>query len=167
MAQANLNAQRLHDLEGLIQLDYEKLQAFEQELTITANIGTKFEVQHRIRNEILPSLRRHEREYAEYLATTTAVDRIPEAEAHDVIDQVLRAANSLSGKVPDEAEAHRIADLKEKLSRSGTASAKLKLSLPIIPMIASYEVTLDTEGLMMSAWRGIKAMFAKLAANPT
>ena len=167
MAQANLNAQRLHDLEGLIQLDYEKLQAFEQELTITANIGTKFEVQHRIRNEILPSLRRHEREYAEYLATTTAVDRIPEAEAHDVIDQVLRGrfperkSSGSAGGAPD-------SGLEGKaLSIGQTASAKLKLSLPIIPMIASYEVTLDTEGLMMSAWRGIKAMFAKLAANPT
>jgi hypothetical protein len=159
--------QRIRQLEELIQLDYEKLEVFERELIITNDVGTKFQVQQRIRNEILPSLRRYEKEYAEYLATTTPVEKIPEPEAQNFVTEILRAADSLDGKIRDPSGARLVSDLREKLARPDTASAKLKLTLPIIPLIASYEITLDTSGLMMSAWRSVKAMFANISANPT
>jgi hypothetical protein len=60
-----------------------------------------------------------------------------------------------------------LSDLKTELSKPGTASAKLKLTLPIIPLIASYEVTFETAGLMSQAWRNIKAAIAKSPPNPS
>ncbi len=52
----------------------------------------------------------------------------------------------------------RLADLEaveciqqlEDLDKS--ASAKLKIMLPLIPAIASYELEMDTEGLMYKTW---------------
>ena len=33
------------------------------------------------------------------------------------------------------------------------AAAKLKVSLPIIPLIASYEMEMDTEAVVVNVWR--------------
>ncbi|NES83142.1 MAG: hypothetical protein F6K10_17990 [Moorea sp. SIO2B7] len=38
------------------------------------------------------------------------------------------------------------------------ASAKLKVSLPLIPVIAAYELEMETEGLMYKAWKSIKRL---------
>jgi CheY-like chemotaxis protein len=166
-AQRRPNVMRLMQLKDLIQLDYEKLLAFEKELTIAADVGAKFEVRQRIASEILPALQRHETEYADLLASTAPVGAIPEAEAQTLLDQISSAADSLQGEIPDGSPSARaLKDLIAQLSKPGTASAKLKLTLPLIPLIASYEITLETAGLMMRAWSGVKILFARAAANP-
>ncbi len=57
--------QRLEDLEGLLELLYEKLGEFERELIVTASTPAKFELKQKIKREILPSIRRYEAEYWE------------------------------------------------------------------------------------------------------
>jgi predicted membrane-bound spermidine synthase len=47
----------------------------------------------------------------------------------------------------------------DDLDRS--ASAKLKVSLPLIPMIASYELEMDTEGVMYKTWKSIARFFGR------
>ena len=44
------------------------------------------------------------------------------------------------------AELHRKIDA---LDPTVAASAKLKVALPVIPMLASYELEMDTEGMLM------------------
>jgi hypothetical protein len=167
MAQSSAGNQRMMHLEELIQLEYEKLHDFEQDLIIAASANQRFEVRQRIAKDILPNLRNHEIEYAQLLAATTAADKVPEAEAQKLLDQVSDAADSLQGKLSESPkEAAALQRLKEELSKPGVASAKLKLTLPIIPLIASYELTLETAGLMMTAWRGVKSAFVRASANP-
>ena len=57
--------QRLAGLEGLLELLYEKLGVFEQELIVTASTPAKFELKQRIKREIMPSIRQYEAEYWE------------------------------------------------------------------------------------------------------
>ena len=39
------------------------------------------------------------------------------------------------------------------------AAAKLMVSLPIIPLIASYEMEIDTEATLVNVWRRVKSLF--------
>ena len=160
--------QRLDHLEDLIRIQYDKLHEFERELVISSNLSTRFEAKQRIATEILPSLQRHEIEYGELLDETVTVETIPETKAHALLEQVANAAVSLEGKLPGASpEAGALEILKEELSKEGSASAKLKLTLPIIPLIASYEVTLETARLMTRAWRGIKSLLRASANAPS
>lgn len=54
--------QRLADLEELLDLLYEKLSSFERDLIITSNTPAKFELEQRIKREILPDIQRYEAE---------------------------------------------------------------------------------------------------------
>ena len=36
------------------------------------------------------------------------------------------------------------------------ASAKLKVALPLIPLLASYELEMDTEAMMYKTWESLK-----------
>jgi len=47
------------------------------------------------------------------------------------------------------------------------AAAKLKVSLPIIPLIASYEMEMDTEAVVVNVWRRIKSLFLRKTEEPT
>jgi hypothetical protein len=56
---------RLTDLQSNLNLLYEKLGVFEQELIVGSSTQAKFELNHRIKREIMPSIRRYEAEYWE------------------------------------------------------------------------------------------------------
>ncbi|MDJ0707818.1 MAG: hypothetical protein QNJ46_31470 [Leptolyngbyaceae cyanobacterium MO_188.B28] len=152
--------QRLEDLEGLLQLLYEKLGSFERELIVTASISAKFELKQRIKREILPSIRRYEAEYWELYSKETFV--ISDADAESQLAQVEQAIESIERIPPAEYPPELLPllqDIQTKLEESDkAASAKLKLALPLIPAIASYELEMDTEGLMYKTWKAIKGL---------
>ena len=53
-------------------------------------------------------------------------------------------------------------EIRDKLDEQDkAASAKLKVVLPLIPAIASYELEMETEGLMYRTWKAIKKMVRK------
>ena len=152
--------QRLEDLKDILELLYEKLGVFEKELIIAANTSTKFELKQRIRREILPDIRRYEMEYWDLYPSETIT--ISEEEATTQIIQVEHALESLENITHTEYPPGLISllqEIKAKLEDLGKpASAKLKLTLPLIPAIASYELEMETEGAMFKAWESIKKL---------
>ncbi len=153
---------RIGQLEGLLEIEYEKLGAFEKELALTASAPAKFELQQRIKRELLPDIRKHELEYAELLAEQTDPASVPPQKAEASVAEVWRALDhieNLPAPLPGELT-RLLGEIREKLQEPGkSAAAKLKVSLPIIPLIASYEMELDTEGFLRQAWRGVKRLF--------
>lgn len=169
MPGSRFDRQRLSALEELLQLDYGKLSSFEQELTLTSSAPAKFELQTRIQKEVVPKLREHEREYAQLVAAGVRPETMPEAEAAALVDQTLNALEAIDTRVPPSAKPKVLqlaADLRQELQKPGTAAAKLKVSLPIIPLIASYELELQTGGLMVQAWKHVKEFFAGSVESP-
>lgn len=152
--------QRLADLEDILELLYEKLGVFEQELIIAANTPSKFELKQRIKREILPDLRRYEMEYWDLYPSETIT--ISEEEATTQIIQVEQALESIENIAHAEYPPGLVSLLQEiqaKLENlSKPASAKLKVALPLIPAIASYELEMETEGAMFKAWKSIKKL---------
>lgn len=150
--------QRLSDLKDILELLYAKLGEFEKELIMNASSSSKFELKQKIKREILPNIRRYEKEYWD-LYPLEAVT-IPEEEAEIKLKQVEQAVTSIelvpSTEYPPEI-VFLLQDIRSKLEvMDRAASAKLKLALPLIPAIASYELEMDTEGLMYKVWNSLK-----------
>jgi hypothetical protein len=151
---------RLADLKSNLNLLYEKLGVFEQELIISANAPVQFELKQRIKREIMPSIRRYETEYWDLYPQDEII--ISEEVATSQLVKVERAINAIElisvTSYPPEL-IPLLKDIKAKLAAlDKVASAKLKVSLPLIPAIASYEFELETEGLMSQAWKSIKGL---------
>jgi hypothetical protein len=151
---------RLADLEGILELLYEKLGEFERELIINANTPAKFELKQRIKREILPDIRRYEAEYWELYPQEAIV--LSDEEAASQLVRVEQAVDSIerisSTSYPPELMS-LLQDIRAKLEeKDRVASAKLKVVLPLIPAIASYELEMDTEGLMYQTWKAIKGL---------
>jgi len=153
---------RIEHLEELLEIEYEKLAEFEKELAITSSAPQKFELRQRLKREVLPNLRSHEVEYAQLLAQRSDIASISPQQAETSIVEVQRAftrIEQLPAPLPEDLT-RLLTEVRDKLNEPGkTAAAKLKVTLPIIPLIASYEMELDTENLLTNAWRGIRKLF--------
>ena len=155
--------QRLANLEEHLELLYEKLGEFEKELIITSSTPAKFELKQRIKREILPSLRRYEAEYWELYPREAFV--ISDEQAETQLVQVEQAVKSIECTPPAEYPPQLLPllqDIRAKLEDlDKTASAKLKVVIPLIPAIASYELEMDTEGMMYKTWKAIQGLMRR------
>ena len=57
------------------------------------------------------------------------------------------------------------ADLRELELRMTSAAAKLKFVLPIVPLLAYYDLELDTENFVLRSWRAIRSLFERLVSS--
>jgi hypothetical protein len=148
---------RLSDLKEILDLLYEKLGEFQKALVLRDSDSAKFELKQRIKREILPDIRRYEREYWEIFSTETIV--ISEDEAVVQLVKVEQAVEFIE-RIPNSEYPPELLLLLQEIRAKlddldRSASAKLKVSLPLIPMIASYELEMDTEGVMYKTWKSI------------
>lgn len=151
---------RLNDLKDILDLLYEKLGEFEKELIINANTPAKFELKQRIKREILPNIRKYETEYWEIYPHEAII--ISDEQAETQLVKVEEAVTSIeqipSSTYPSELIS-LLQEIRDKLDEPDkAASAKLKVVIPLIPAIASYELEMETEGLMYKAWKKIKGI---------
>ena len=150
---------RLNDLKDILDLLYEKLGEFEKELVINANTPAKFELKQRVKREILPDIRKYETEYWELYPQEAMV--ISDEEAETQLIRVEEAVTSIEQIPSIDYPLELISllqEIREKLDEDKAASAKLKVVIPLIPAIASYEMEMETEGLVYQAWKKIKGI---------
>lgn len=162
------NLKRLREIEELLDMEHDKYHEFRKEIAVSTG-NEKILLKQRVKRELIPSLRQLEKEYAELLAAGVPTDAIPAAEAEVIIAQVIEAVTTVEEKnapdVPLEM-VRLLSDIRDKLSEpSKSASAKLKINLPIIPLIASYEMELDTEGVLTGVWTKARDLFKSLVKN--
>ena len=155
-----IDRQRLADLEENLNLLYEKLGMFERDLILTSSTPAKFELKQQIKREILPGIRRYEAEYWELYPREAIL--ISDEDAQSQLVQVEQAVKSIERISPVEYPPELVPllqDIRAKLEElDKAASAKLKVVLPLIPAIASYELEMDTEGFMYQTWKAIKGL---------
>jgi hypothetical protein len=156
------NYKRLNELEEILDLLYEKLGDFQKELVTSASPGIQFELKQRIRKEILPSIRSYESEYWQ----TYPEEEIyfSEEESNSQLLKINSAIESISKLSSSELSSQMIyllQDIQSKLAKEKTASGKLKVAIPLIPMIASYELEVATEGYMYRTWVALKKLLRR------
>ena len=148
---------RLNDLEDNLKLLYKKLGKFEKRIIISDSESTKFELEEHIKREILPSIFKYETEYWELYPQEAII--ISDEEAETQLVKVEEAVNSIEQKPSSTYPLELISllqEIRDKLDKDKAASAKLKVVIPLIPAIASYELEMETEGLMYKALKKIK-----------
>lgn len=169
MATYHFDPNRLARVEELLDIEYEKLHEFERAIALTDGVSQKISLRQQIKRDLTPRLRRLEQEYAELLANGVPEAEIPEAQAQALVAEVVSAVAKADEQKPAGAPQQMVrllGEIRDKLNEPGkTATGKLKVSLPIIPLISSYEMELDTEGVLTGAWRKTRDFFKGLVKN--
>lgn len=97
-------------------------------------------------------------EYAKLFADEFDNFLLSDAEAEEVILALQNAIDQKS--LPDQPQevAQAIVKAQETLKQPSTsAKNKLKMTLPLIPGILSYELEVDPSGSLSKAWQSVKA----------
>lgn len=167
MPQHQFNDARLTQLRELLDIQYEKLYEFERAIETSDAPSQKIALRQQIKRDLTPRLRGTEQEYASLLANEISVELVPDAEAKehvaDLIEKSKRVEQYKNAGAPDEM-VELLKEIKKKLEEPGkSAAAKLKVALPIVPLLANYELELDTENLILRSWRAIRSLFERLA----
>lgn len=152
------NYDRINDLKDILDLLYEKLGEFEKELIMSSNKSANFEVKQRIKREIIPAIRKYETEYWELYPQEAIIISDEEAETQLVkVEQAVVSIEQIPSNAYPSALIDLLQEIRDKLDKQDkAASAKLKVVLPLIPAIASYELEMETQGLMSKTWENIK-----------
>ena len=162
------NARRLKELEELLEIEYEKYHEFEKEIALSDG-ASKITLKQRFKRDVTPRLRSLEQEYAEMLVAGVPTAQIPDAEAAALVSELSEATGTILQTAPANAPQEMVrllGEIKNKLSEpEEAASAKLKVSLPLIPTICSYEMEIETAGLMRRVWRKSRDFFKGLLTN--
>ncbi|MGD0059811.1 MAG: hypothetical protein ABSD58_10370 [Verrucomicrobiia bacterium] len=170
MPTQQFNADRLRQLQEQLQIEYDKLHEFEKSISLAAGRDEKIALRQQIKFELAPRLSKLEKEYAELLAASVPVEAIPEKEAGALLTELDTAITKAEQSKPADAPQEMLRLLEEirsKLNEPGkTAEAKLKVALPIIPLIVSYEMKLDTENFVTQVWGKARDFFKGLASHP-
>lgn len=153
---------RLSELEEIIDLLYEKLSIFQKELITSSSPLIQFELKQRIQKEIIPNIRSYEAEYWRNYPEEEI--NLSEDESKTQLVRIESAITSLSNINKSELPPQMISllqNLQMKLTEDKIVSAKLKLAIPIIPMIVSYELEIETEGYMYKTWMTLKRLIRR------
>ena len=150
---------RLNDLKDILELLYEKLGEFEKELIISSSKPANFELKQRIKREILPDIRKYETEYWELYPQEAIIISDEEAETQLVkVEEAVTSIEQIPSSTYPLELISLLQEIRDKLDEDKAASAKLKIVIPLIPAIASYELEMKTEGLMYKTWKAIKGV---------
>jgi F0F1-type ATP synthase gamma subunit len=110
-----------------------------------------------------------EREYAQRLAQQVKRQDVPEPIAEVVVAELVDEIELIQTTVKDDSTQKLLMQILTELQKPGTpASAKLKVAIPIIPNVVSYEFEGDTETVVrrlfptfVKAYEGIKSIRAQ------
>ncbi len=154
---------RLQQLDELLDIVYDKRHEYEKELQIATG-AARIEAKQRLKREVVPDLQSYETEQAQLLAELAPEDTIDEAGAEPLVGELIRASNQIQthqDALPDHIQSQLQEILNQLQAPGKTAAAKLKVSLPIIPLLAAYELELDTESFLTQTWDKVKSLFRK------
>jgi hypothetical protein len=111
------------------------------------------------------------RKYTEYSKLLSNINEmaLAEKDTADILKEVSAVSESSQGDIP--ADIHQKLDtIKQEIkAQNKSAAAKFKVVLPIVPLLANYELELDTETVFGELWRKIRGLLktkADIAVNP-
>jgi hypothetical protein len=159
-----MSTDRLSHLQNLIQGYYEQLEGKENTL-LTIEGGERVRIEQQIR-QLKKEIAKVEREYWAYWGVKGGNQlEISDADAEVINTEIVAEVQMLAfdPSVQQHQELVKLLDdIKVELNKpAAPAAGKLKTAIHLIPGFLSYEMELDTEGLL----RRIFPMFAKLGGK--
>lgn len=157
--------QRIDHLDGLLDIEYDKLCDYEKGYAMLGPGPTKTALKLQMQRESWPEIRKLETKLAELLVQLSQGDKIPEDEAKILVNEVneqVEKIESCKKETWPEVVLTNLQEIQEKLKEpKKAATAKLRITLPIIPLLASYILELDIESTLVQTWWKVKELFKK------
>lgn len=141
---------------------YEQLAGQEKALRL-AEEAERVRIKQKIRatwEEIRPC----EQEYATCLSQQVKRQDVPEATAEVIVAELVEEVELLQPKVQREEERALLQQILAELQKpSSLASAKLKVAIPLIPSLVTYELEGDTESVVRSLFPTFVKVYEAIA----
>ncbi len=130
----------------------------------------KIRLKQQVREQLLPKIRGFEQQLADFLVNRVSESEIAIQDAEVIEGEIVTAIEAIE-RLPVQNRADEamqlLREIHLKLNEPGkTAAGKLKVALPLLPTIVSYEMELDTESALVTAWRKLVGLFKRSARNP-
>ena len=147
-----ISRRRLADLEEILDSSYETLGTFQKKLAYAGSVAEINNIGQTLKREILPNIRKYEKEYWQLLAQNANSFEFNETDADCAIIEILQIVEQIrqSSTAGYSQEAIQLlTEIRNKLNEpEKSAAGKLKATLPLLPPFISYEIELGTEGIL-------------------
>lgn len=153
----HLNARRILRLEQQLEIWEDKLNDFRIDQARAEGPNERFAIKRRIEDEINPEIKKI---YAQYSTLIRDIE-VTEAEAKPILAELIKVTEDADIHFPDPLQQKLDAILQETKALNKSATARLKVALPIIPLLVNYELSLDTENLFYEIWRKVRGLLKK------
>lgn len=163
MGNAERTSQRIKHLDGLLDIEYDKLEGYEKEYAMLGPGPARTALRLQMQRKSWPAIRKLETELAELLVQMS--ENIPEDEAKVLLKEVngqVEKIQSCRKETWPILVLENLDEIRKKLKEPGkAATAKLRVTLPIIPLLASYIFELDMESTLVQTWMKLKSLFKR------
>ncbi len=153
--------QRLEELEEILRFEYKKMSKLQRDIAISSNADYKFELDEKIKSEILPRIRKYEIESAKLISEGIDFDSISTTDAKSIISDLYNAIYELESvnkqKLPKEV-LDKLEELKKINNSRKDIGSELKLVVPIVPFLVYFEIEINADRLMYKVWQRVKAL---------
>jgi len=152
---------RLTDVETGIKELYEQL-AGEEKAFRRAEEADKTRIRQRIR-DTQQRIQEYENEYVTLVSQQAKRQELPETTAEVIVAELVDEIQILESTEQYDSLHSMLQEILEELKKPGTpAAAKLKVAIPIIPTLVTYEVEGDTENIMRRLFPTFKKIYEEL-----
>ena len=162
---SKLDRERMHDLDKILDIYHEKLIQFNNRIASNTKIETAAELKE-IKSNILPKMRMYEKEYSDIIASKLSPDFINDIDANEcinILSILIRDYKANAGMGQSSVLSRQLEEVLSKLEDPGkSARAKLKVTLPIIPLLVSCDLELDTEAFITNIWINFRNYIRRL-----
>ena len=156
---------RLEQLETNLDTAYRKYEFKRGKLLTAVDDDQQFKIREDLAGLSI-QIAEMESDWAAQMAPIAEKMELRNQEAEPLVGEWLQATENAIRSYPGNAAAlEELNQLLKELQTGKAASAKLKITLPIVPLLVHYEMELDTESTLNQLWRKTRAFFNREAVN--
>ncbi|MDO9311652.1 MAG: toll/interleukin-1 receptor domain-containing protein [Nitrosomonas sp.] len=135
-----IKAKKILYLEEQLEIWEDKLNDFKKDYARAEGSEKKFAIKRHIQDEINPEISRINEQYIHLIKDV----EVAETEADPIVEELVKVFEGANIQLADAHQQQLDTILREIRDQNKSAAAKLKIALPIIPMLVNYELELDT-----------------------
>jgi hypothetical protein len=137
---------RIQPILENLQLLYEQLDAAEKAAIREVNAISRKKYEQEIRDTLLPDVRKYEQQYVIALSQQVKKqDPLLEPIAETIVGELVDELEMIEPIAKTDEMRSMLQEILLELRKDVPASAKLKIAIPIIPNVVTYELEGDTE----------------------
>ena len=158
---------RLEQLEINLEKAYRLYEQYRGDLLDSYHHKQKASIQSDMA-ELSKQIAAMESDWATQISPIAQTMELSNQEAEPLVGEWIQATEKAIQRCQNDAAVlDKLTELLTELQTGKAASAKLKITFPIVPLLVNYEMELDTESTLIQLWRKTRAFFKQeVVKNP-